>query len=135
MVDVTVYFKLFGVAHDAKTGEPTFSGAEAVIGTAEHEIPYERLAGALSDEFYKWLTDTLKIPRKDITLITKEEYERDYGEGVEDDCEEMCDPGICDNCIYVGEGDFICDKYQVAVKSDWMPTKDYLKCKEKKHEE
>lgn len=22
----------------------------------------------------------------------------------------MCDPGMCDNCVYIGEGDFICDK-------------------------
>lgn len=22
----------------------------------------------------------------------------------------MCDPGMCDCCQYIGEGDFICDK-------------------------
>ena len=44
---------------------------------------------------------------------------------------------VCDNCIYVGEGDFICDNFDipVLVKEDWIPTKYYnncLKCKKKK---
>ena len=34
----------------------------------------------------------------------------------------MCDPGMCDNCVYIGEGDFICDKgagEPVIVVEDW----------------
>ncbi len=46
----------------------------------------------------------------------------------------MCDPGMCDHCQYIGEGDFVCtqdptDPMGVLVVSDWTPTKDHLKCK------
>lgn len=43
---------------------------------------------------------------------------------------KICDPGMCDECLYIGEGDFLCDKYQTIVVSDWEPTEDYLICKE-----
>lgn len=36
----------------------------------------------------------------------------------------MCDPGMCDNCIYIGDGDFICDRgpgEPVLVVEDWEP--------------
>ena len=37
----------------------------------------------------------------------------------------ICDPGVCDHCIYVGEGDFLCDNTDdeayVVVMSDWEP--------------
>lgn len=37
----------------------------------------------------------------------------------------------CEDCIYIGEGDFICDRYYppVTVKEDWMPTDYYCNCK------
>lgn len=31
----------------------------------------------------------------------------------------MCDPGMCDHCVYIGEGDFICDKGPVSRSSWW----------------
>lgn len=42
----------------------------------------------------------------------------------------FCDPGICDHCEYICEGDFICDKKAepVVVISDWEPTGDFLWC-------
>lgn len=40
-----------------------------------------------------------------------------------------CDPGICDCCQYIGDGDFLCDKHQEIVVSDWEPTEDFLICK------
>ena len=47
----------------------------------------------------------------------------------------ICDPAICWHCEYIGEGDFICDKYSddagnpaILVLSDWEPTDDFLKC-------
>lgn len=43
---------------------------------------------------------------------------------------KVCDPGMCDGCLYIGEGDFLCDEYQTIVVSDWEPTEDYLICKE-----
>ena len=40
------------------------------------------------------------------------------------DCE------YCEDCIYICEGDFICDRYSppVLVKSDWEPTDYYCDC-------
>lgn len=35
----------------------------------------------------------------------------------------ICDPGMCDNCQYIGEGDFICDdrpEGPVIVVEDWQ---------------
>ena len=43
---------------------------------------------------------------------------------------KFCDPGICDECIYIGDGDFLCDKLQEIVVSDWQPTNEFLKCTE-----
>lgn len=47
----------------------------------------------------------------------------------------MCDPGLCDHCIYLGEGDFACDSHDyVIVVEDFVPTDNYLICeKEGKH--
>ena len=42
--------------------------------------------------------------------------------------EIFCDPGVCDNCMYICEGDFLCEKYQEIVVSDWQPTENYLIC-------
>lgn len=48
---------------------------------------------------------------------------------------QMCDPGMCDRCTYIGEGDFICDLHGVGpdetvfVMEDWEPTEHYLQCK------
>ncbi len=46
----------------------------------------------------------------------------------------MCDPGMCDHCQYIGEGDFICDRdlsdpEGVLVVEDWEPTANYLSCR------
>ncbi len=45
---------------------------------------------------------------------------------------KLCDPGMCDHCTYVGEGDFLCDDYPgevyVIVMSDWEPTEYFLHC-------
>lgn len=40
------------------------------------------------------------------------------------DCE------MCDSCLYICEGDFICDRFSfpVLVKEDWTPTKYYNNC-------
>ena len=46
-----------------------------------------------------------------------------------------CDPGICDHCLYIGDGDFICDLHgmgpeeTVFVLEDLMRTEHYLQCK------
>ena len=47
---------------------------------------------------------------------------------------KMCDPAYCSNCIYICEGDFICDAIEdedgtpIMVVSDWTPTDDYGRC-------
>ena len=41
---------------------------------------------------------------------------------------KFCDPGVCDCCQYIGEGDFLCDKHMEIVVSDWTPTENYLMC-------
>ena len=46
----------------------------------------------------------------------------------------MCDPGVCDDCLYICEGDFLCDKYEELVVADWQPTKHYLMCQGKQKE-
>lgn len=43
--------------------------------------------------------------------------------------QRQCDPGQCPYCLYVGEGDFLCEEYQELVMCDWEPTEDYLICK------
>ena len=37
----------------------------------------------------------------------------------------------CDECVYIGEGDFACMKYfpPVIVKEDWIPTEYHNNCK------
>lgn len=45
-----------------------------------------------------------------------------------------CDPSVCDSCQYIGEGDFVCDRYlnqpdKVMVVENWLSTENYLQCK------
>lgn len=41
----------------------------------------------------------------------------------------LCNPDICDNCIYIGEGDSICDvEDPILVLEDWEPTDDFFWC-------
>ena len=37
----------------------------------------------------------------------------------------------CDDCLYLCEGDFMCDRYGTfaIVKEDWTPTEYYNNCK------
>jgi hypothetical protein len=44
----------------------------------------------------------------------------------------FCDPGACDCCQYIGDGDFLCDDHQTIVVSDWEPTEDYMICRRRK---
>lgn len=40
----------------------------------------------------------------------------------------------CPNCTYIGDGDFMCDKFDepIIVLTDFFcPTKDYLRCRER----
>lgn len=46
----------------------------------------------------------------------------------------MCDPGMCDHCQYIGEGDFICDDAPdgpVLVVEDWQPNENAGLCRRK----
>lgn len=44
---------------------------------------------------------------------------------------KFCDPGMCDHCVYIGDGDFICDipMTPTLVVADWQPTDEHLLCK------
>ena len=42
--------------------------------------------------------------------------------------DKVCDPWMCNECVYLGEGDFLCEKYNEMVLSDWEPTDDFLMC-------
>lgn len=42
--------------------------------------------------------------------------------------EKTCDPSTCDYCQYIGEGDFLCDKYINVVVEDWEPTENFQMC-------
>ena len=44
---------------------------------------------------------------------------------------KICDPGVCDCCQYIGDGDFLCDKHTEIVIADWTPTENFLICEEK----
>lgn len=37
-----------------------------------------------------------------------------------------CNPDVCPNCQYIGEGDSWCDVTGKIVLSDWEPTSDYM---------
>lgn len=44
-----------------------------------------------------------------------------------------CDPGMCPNCEYLGDGNAICTRFGgVAVLSDWQTTPETLMCRKKK---
>ena len=38
----------------------------------------------------------------------------------------FCNPDICPNCQYIGEGDSFCDATQEIVLSDWEPTDAFM---------
>ena len=48
---------------------------------------------------------------------------------------KTCDPNLCDHCMYIGDGDFVCDLHglgpeeTVFVLEDWEPTENYLQCR------
>lgn len=37
-----------------------------------------------------------------------------------------CNPDVCPNCMYIGEGDSLCEILQEIVLEDWMPTESYM---------
>jgi len=43
----------------------------------------------------------------------------------------LCAPEECDECIYIGEGDFVCckDNRNTTVLEDFIPTVDYMWCR------
>ena len=47
--------------------------------------------------------------------------------------ELYCDK--CINCIYLGDGDMMCDVNNKMIADDCIPTKNYMWCKGKEYEE
>lgn len=46
--------------------------------------------------------------------------------GVPDPLEMKCNPDICPNCQYIGDGDSLCDVTGEIVLCDWEPTDEYM---------
>ena len=40
--------------------------------------------------------------------------------------EMFCNPDICPNCMYIGEGDSICDVTMNLVLDDWAPADGFM---------
>ena len=38
----------------------------------------------------------------------------------------FCNPDICPNCQYIGEGDSLCDETGEIVLADWEPTEHFM---------
>ena len=53
--------------------------------------------------------------------------------------QKTCDPAMCDHCLYIGDGDFICDilgdgpGLTMSVVESWEPTEKFLHCKKVGH--
>ena len=61
--------------------------------------------------------------RKDKRMLRRGEYEKP----------RTCDPGMCPNCKYLGDGNAICTRYNnVLVLSDWQITPNTLMCRSAK---
>ena len=41
--------------------------------------------------------------------------------------ERICDPGICEYCLCIGEGDSMCSLTNYFVLEDWVPTNSFQK--------
>lgn len=40
----------------------------------------------------------------------------------------------CGHCVYIGEGDYICDMSHGIVMEDWIPADDFYSCEGKDYE-
>ena len=67
-------------------------------------------------------------PKKNQRKHRSQKRNRVYDPGC--DKVRFCDPGACTNCQYIGEGDFLCDRNNEIVVSDWEPTDEYMSCRE-----
>ena len=38
-----------------------------------------------------------------------------------------CNPDVCPNCQYIGEGDSLCEETMEIVLADWEPTEAYMR--------
>ena len=75
--------------------------------------------------------------KKDYNKMTVEEIEAD--EGFQEFMEDLDNQPIClncDHCIYIGEGDSICDADEVPnlIMADWEPTDDFWWCNGSEYE-
>lgn len=54
--------------------------------------------------------------------------------------QRICDPAMCDECMYLGEGDFVCTlnglgpDTTVFVIDNWEATEHYLQCMRRNHD-
>ena len=48
------------------------------------------------------------------------------------ECKRNCHN--CNNCVYIGEGDYMCSMSNDIVIENWQPTEDYYSCEGKEFE-
>ncbi len=48
---------------------------------------------------------------------------------------QSCDCFNCGNCMYLGDGDYLCDAETAIVVSDFIPSEDFLCCGGKRYVE
>lgn len=75
MHKVRVCFEIAGMAEDDQ-GHPAPAGMEVCMGESLKEYPYEKLTKGID---YDAIANLLHVDRKDITVITPEEYDERYG--------------------------------------------------------
>ena len=80
--DVYLYLKVFGLAVD-ENGKKDYAGTKICIGKSDRDIPYWELTAKTTDFAKEVLTKMLPvegIKASDLTVITPEEYARNYGD-------------------------------------------------------
>lgn len=106
---------------------------------AKKEIPFSvgdrvRLTDKVLHKEYAGQLGTVKkiIKSRGLVCVALERgdmYEA-YPENVEHfatvETEVFCNPDVCPNCQYIGEGDSICEELQEIVLADWKPTEHFM---------
>ena len=63
---------------------------------------------------------------KEVKIMSK--YKKIVNKILQGKKPKCCD--TCDNCVYIGEGDYFCDENMVIVKEDHVPNENYNYCNE-----
>lgn len=80
MAEMAIYAKVFGLGIN-ENGEPDYAGIKIRLGNVPEDkvVPYEELCESLNMNAFANMLGG-KIEAKDITIISPEEYYKDYGD-------------------------------------------------------